>query len=190
MRPESSRGYTKAPGEFRRKQVYIGKPGATIEEATYVPPLPMYIPELFSNLEKYIHGEEKDVLVQIGIMHYQIEAIHPFEDGNGRIGRLLISLMLYEKKLLSYPFIYLSEFFEEYRRDYYDLLDGVTKKRDWESWLKFFLKGIEVEAQKAQATSRKILDLHEELRHGLVRFSSRYSNELLNALFINPFFIP
>ncbi len=125
----STRGYNKAPGEFRRKLVYIGKPGAGIDKASYVPPLPDAIPELFTNLERYIHSDsERDILIQIGVAHYQFEAIHPFEDGNGRIGRLLISLMLYQKKLLRYPFIYLSEFFEANRRDYYDLLRSVSEQ--------------------------------------------------------------
>lgn len=184
----SARGYNKGPGEFRRKLVYIAKPGAKLDEATYVPPLPDDIPELFSNLEKYIHSEEKDVLVQIGIAHYQFEAIHPFEDGNGRIGRLIISLMLYQKKLLSYPFIYLSEFFEEHRRDYYDLLRGVSEKEDWESWLAFFLRGIEVQAEKSMETCQKILDLHESLKLRMTEMSSRYAHDFLDAIFMSPYF--
>ncbi|MDO8536909.1 MAG: Fic family protein [bacterium] len=184
----SARGHNRGPGEFRKKVVYIGKPGATIEEASYVPPIPTAIPSLFSNFEKYIHSEEPDTLVQIGIAHYQFEAIHPFEDGNGRIGRLLISLMLYDKKLLSYPFIYLSEFFEEHRRDYYDLLRGVSERGEWEAWLSFFLRGIDIQAQKTQATSQKILDLHSELKSKVTELNSKYARDFLDALFINPYF--
>jgi len=185
---QSARGKNRAPGEFRRKLVYIGNPGAPIEEASYVPPLPGAIPELFSDFERFIHSDEKEILVQIGIAHYQFEAIHPFEDGNGRIGRLLISLLLYQKKLLSYPFIYLSEFFEEHRREYYDLLLGVSEKEDWESWLKFFLRGIDVQAQKAQETSKKILDLHSSLNLRVVEFNSKYAHQFLDELFSNPYF--
>ncbi|MBI2051619.1 Fic family protein [Candidatus Roizmanbacteria bacterium] len=184
----SARGHNRGPGEFRRKLVYIGKPGSTIDEATYVPPLPDAIPELFSDLEKYIHSDEREVLVQIGVVHYQFEAIHPFEDGNGRIGRLLISLMLYKKKLLSYPFIYLSEFFEEHRRDYYDLLNGVSEKDDWENWLVFFLRGLNIQAQKTQETCQDILNLHEELRSKALGLNSKYAHEFLDAIFVNPFF--
>ena len=132
----SARGHNKGPGEFRKKLVYIAKPGLSIDNASYVPPLPDEIPGLFSNLEKYIHSNsEQDKIVQIAVSHYQFEAIHPFEDGNGRIGRLLISLMLYNKGFVSYPYIYLSEFFEEHRREYYDLLLGVSERGDWESWI-------------------------------------------------------
>lgn len=184
----SARGHHRGPGEFRRKLVYIGKPGVTIDGATYVPPLPDAIPELFSNLENYIHSEERDVLVQIGVAHYQFEAIHPFEDGNGRIGRLLISLMLYQKGLLSYPFIYLSEFFEEHRRDYYDLLGSVSEQGDWESWLGFFLRGLDVQSQKTQVTCQSILNLHESLRLRVHELHSRYAYDFLDALFVNPFF--
>lgn len=185
---QSARGHHRGPGEFRRKLVYIAKPGAPLEEASYVPPLPDAIPELFSDLERYIHSMERDKLVQIGIAHYQFEAIHPFEDGNGRIGRLIISLMLYHKKLLSYPFIYLSEFFEEHRQDYYDLLRGVSERGDWESWLAFFLRGISIQAHKAQETCQNVLNLHEELRLKAHELQSRYAHDFLDALFVNPFF--
>ncbi len=185
---DSTRGQHHAPGEFRRKLVYIGKPGVTIDAASYVPPLPNEIPELFSNLERYIHGEERDVLVQIGIAHYQFEAIHPFEDGNGRIGRLLISLLLYNKGLLAHPFIYLSEFFEEHRQEYYDLLRGVSERADWESWLIFFLRGLDIQARKTQETCRNILDLHAALKETMPRLNSKYAHEFLDALFRNPFF--
>lgn len=185
---DSTRGYNRGPGEFRRKLVYIGKPGAKLEEATYIPPLPDDIPELFSNLERYIHSDERDILVQIGVSHYQFEAIHPFEDGNGRIGRLIISLLLYQKKLLSYPFIYLSEFFEEHRRDYYDLLRGVSEKGDWEAWLAFFLRGIEVQAGKAMETCQKVLALHESLKLKMADLNSKYAHDFLDAIFMSPYF--
>jgi Fic family protein len=185
----SVRGKNRGPGEFRKKLVYIGKPGASIDEATYIPPLPQEISELFGNLEQYIHSStEPDILVQIGIIHYQFEAIHPFEDGNGRIGRLLISLMLYQKKLLSYPFIYLSEFFEEHRRDYYDLLRGISEQGDWESWLKFFLRGICIQAKKAQEISQKILHLHASLNTEVTALNSKYAHRFLDSLFVNPYF--
>ena len=185
----SARGNHKAPGEFRRHQVFIGKQGLGIDHASYVPPGPTNIPELFSNFEKYINSDnEKDKLVQIAVAHYQFEAIHPFMDGNGRIGRLIISLMLYEKELLTYPFIYLSEFFEEHRQDYYDLLRGVSESGDWESWIIFFLNGLDIQATKAQETVKKMLDLYREINAQAINFNSKYSHEFLEAMFINPFF--
>ena len=185
----STRGHNKAPGEFRRQKVYIGRQGLGIEHASYVPPLPAAIPELFSNLEKYIHSDdEQDVLVQIAVVHYQFEAIHPFMDGNGRIGRLLISLMLYDKKLLSYPYIYLSEFFEEHRQDYYDLLLGVSEKGAWEDWILFFLRGLNQQACKAQETAKKILDLHERVKIQLPELGSVHAYAFFEALFVQPLF--
>ncbi len=185
----SARGHARGPGEFRRKQVYIGRQGLGIEYASYVPPIPTVIPELFSNLENYIHSsEERDLLVRIAVSHYQFEAIHPFEDGNGRIGRLLISLMLYEKKLLSYPFIYLSEFFEEHRQDYYDLLRGVSEKNAWEEWVSFFLRGLDQQAIKAQGAVKSILDLHAAMEEKILDISSIYAHDFLEALFVQPVF--
>ena len=154
---KSGRGANKAPGEFRKIQVYIGKAGADITEASYIPPAANEVIPLFSNLEKYLNSnEEKDKLVQIAVSHYQFEAIHPFLDGNGRVGRLIISLFLFEKKLLSHPFLYLSEFFEEHRQDYYELLRGVTEKQDWINWIKFFLNALTTQARKAENTGKEI----------------------------------
>ncbi|MBI2050861.1 MAG: Fic family protein [Parcubacteria group bacterium] len=186
---KSGRGANKAPGEFRKIQVYIGKPGATISEASYIPPAANGIISLFSNLEKYLNsGDEKDKLVQIAVAHYQFEAIHPFLDGNGRVGRLIISLFLYEKKLLSHPFLYLSEFFEEHRRDYYELLSNVSAKQDWESWIKFFLNALATQAQKAEAIGKEILKLHSGYKEKIIAINSMYANNLLDAIFIRPIF--
>ncbi len=186
---KSGRGQNKAPGEFRKIQVYIGMPGAEISEASYIPPTADEIIPLFSNLEKYLNSdEEKDQLVQIAIAHYQFEAIHPFLDGNGRVGRLIISLFLYEKKLLAHPFLYLSEFFEEHRQTYYELLRGVSENQDWESWIKFFLNALAIQAQKAESTGRAILKLHGELKEQIVLINSQYSAHLLDAIFVRPIF--
>lgn len=185
----SGRGNNKAPGEFRKIQVYIGKPGASIAEASYIPPSANDIIPLFSNLEKYLNAnDEKDKLVQIAVAHYQFEAIHPFLDGNGRVGRLIISLFLYEKKLLSHPFLYLSEFFEEHRQDYYELLRGVSKKQDWQSWIQFFLTALATQAKDAEKTGRDILQLHAKYKEKILEVSSIYANNLLDALFIHPVF--
>jgi len=186
---KSGRGENKAPGEFRKIQVFIGMPGADISEATYIPPSADEVIPLFSNLEKYLNSnDEKDNLVQIAIAHYQFEAIHPFLDGNGRVGRLIISLFLYEKKLLAHPFLYLSEFFEEHRQAYYELLRNVSEKQDWENWIKFFLNALTIQAQKAEETGKSILKLHQELKDQILSLNSQYAPYLLDAIFVRPIF--
>lgn len=185
----SVRGKNKAPGEFRRAQVFIGSYGATINEAVFVPPEPQQITELFSNLEKYIHSEEViDPLVQIAIAHYQFEAIHPFLDGNGRVGRLLIPLFLYEKKITAYPNIYVSEFFEKYREVYYELLRGVSEKGDWLSWIKFFLEAIQKQTEVTFYRVMEIEKLYKILKDKMPEINSVYANSFLDAIFTKPTF--
>jgi Fic family protein len=185
----SGRGRNKAPGEFRKAQVYIGRPGAGIENASFVPPPANEIIPLFSNFEKYLNADkEKDLLVQIAVAHYQFEAIHPFLDGNGRVGRLIISLFLYERQLLSHPFLYLSEFFEEHREDYYELLRSVSGKGKWEAWIRFFLTALAAQAEAAEKTGKAILDLHAKYKEKIVNVNSVYAMNLLDAIFIHPIF--
>ncbi|MFH1425809.1 MAG: Fic/DOC family N-terminal domain-containing protein [Candidatus Kerfeldbacteria bacterium] len=185
----SGRGQNKAPGEFRKAQVYIGRPGASIEDASFVPPPANEIIPLFSNFEKYLNSEdEKDPLVQIAIAHYQFEAIHPFLDGNGRVGRLIVSLFLYERQLLSHPFLYLSEFFEEHREDYYELLRLVSEKEKWEDWIQFFLTALATQAEEAEKTGKAILDLHAKYKEKIIDINSVYAINLLDAIFIHPIF--
>ncbi|MEA3453053.1 MAG: Fic/DOC family N-terminal domain-containing protein [Patescibacteria group bacterium] len=186
---KSGRGFNKAPGEFRKIQVYIGKPGASIDEASFVPPPANEIIPLFGNLEKYLNStQERDELVQIAIAHYQFEAIHPFLDGNGRIGRLLISLFLFERDLLAHSFLYLSEFFEEHREDYYNLLRGVSEKEDWQSWIKFFLFALTTQAKDAETTSKGILSLYEKYKERILELNSIYAINLLDTIFVHPIF--
>lgn len=185
----SGRGKNKAPGDFRKTQVYIGRPGASIEDASFVPPPANEIIPLFGNLEKYLNSkEEKDPLVQVAIAHYQFEAIHPFLDGNGRVGRLIISLFLYERQLLSHPFLYLSEFFEEHREDYYELLRLVSEKEKWEDWIKFFLTALATQAEETEKTGKAILDLHAKYKEKIIDINSVYAINLLDAIFIHPIF--
>ena len=142
---DSVRGTDKDRGKFRKGKVFIGPPGISIEEASYVPPEPALLPSLMNNWEDYLNSNsESDLLIQIGIAHYQLEAIHPFRDGNGRVGRLLIPLFLYKREILSAPLLYISEYFEKNRRDYYDLLKGVTERGEWSEWLKFFLLALKL----------------------------------------------
>lgn len=185
----SVRGQNKAPGQFRKSQVFIGPYGTTIDKATFVPPEPQKIPALFSNLEKYIHSEEIiDPLVQIAVAHYQFEAIHPFMDGNGRVGRLLIPLFLYEKKITAYPNIYISEFLEEHRDTYYELLRDVSEKGNWIPWIKFFLDGIFEQTKITLERVIKIENLYKSLKERMPGINSIYANAFLDAIFIKPTF--
>jgi Fic family protein len=184
---DSVRGANKDRGNLRKTQVYVGLPGTPIEEAIYIPPPPTELTSLLKNWEEYVNSEqEKDPLVQIGIVHYQFEAIHPCMDGNGRIGRLLIPLFLYQRKLLFYPLLYISEYFEENRKYYYDLLNGVNEKNDWESWLKFFLAALEVQSLKTQNTVLKILALYQELKNKIATINAVYAIHLLDIIFTTP----
>ena len=160
---KGARGAHRNPGEFRTNQNWIG--GATIQDATYVPPVHTEINELMSDLEKFLHNDQIDVpvLIKAGIAHYQFETIHPFLDGNGRIGRLLISLYLVSTKLLVKPSLYLSDYFERHRQLYYDNLNNVRVKNDLAQWIKFFLIGIIETSDKGITTFKSILKLKEEI---------------------------
>ena len=159
------RGEHASPGLMRTSQNWIGKPGCTLMDATYIPPPVPEMKECFSELEKYIHSNAKEPpLIQSALIHYQFEAIHPFVDGNGRIGRILIILLLIEKGALSQPLLYLSDFFERYRDTYYELLLNVSQQGDWNSWLTFFLRGICQQSEDALLTIQKLLALKEKYR--------------------------
>ena len=159
------RGEHATPGLMRTSQNWIGKPGCTLMDATYVPPPISEMKTCFSDLEKYIHSNPKEpVLIQCALVHYQFEAIHPFVDGNGRIGRLLIIFMLMERGLLSQPLLYLSDFFERHRDTYYELLLKVSQQGDWKAWLTFFLRGIRQQSEDVLSTIQNLLALKEEYK--------------------------
>lgn len=186
---DSVRGSAKDRGNFRKIQVFIGKEGTTIEGASYVPPAANDIPRLMSNWEKYIHDTDStDILVLSAVAHYQFEAIHPFLDGNGRVGRLLIPLVLFEKRLISYPMLYISQYFEENRNAYYDLLRGVSEKKAWEEWIRFFLVGVRTQSERTQATVNSILSLYADLKEKIVTMNSQYGIRFLDIIFANPIF--
>ena len=159
------RGQNKAKGEFRRIQNWIGKSNSTIETASYVPPAPHFLLDFLSNWEKYCRYDEKDKLVQLAIIHAQFEIIHPFLDGNGRIGRILIPLFLFEQKILKYPALYVSEFFEENRQNYYDNLRAVSDKKAWHEWINYFLEAITSQAINNTKRAKSIIQLYEEMKH-------------------------
>lgn len=183
------RGKNKLPGEFRTSQNWIG--GATINDAVFVPPHHTLIPDSISDLEKFLNNKEIQVphLIRIGIAHYQFEAIHPFLDGNGRMGRLLITLYLITQKMLNKPTLYLSDFIEKNRQHYYDNLMAVSLNNKMEQWLKFFLVGIIETAKNAIDTFTKIIALREKLeKDTIVSLGKRLPNAkaLLNCLYSKP----
>jgi len=183
----SVRGTNKKPGEFRKRIVHIGKQGSTIEDALYIPPPVDQIGRLFRNWEQYINSEDvADPLIQIAVAHYQFEAIHPFEDGNGRIGRMLIPLFLVSRQLLSYPVIYISEYFEKYRDGYENGLRILDSTGDWNPWITLFLQAIEIQALKTQVKIAKIAVLYAELQAKLGDIRSPYANSILDAFFLSP----
>ncbi len=170
------RGEKKQPGEFRTSQNWIG--GATINDAIFVPPVHTTVPELMSDIEKFLHNEEIHFpeLLKIGLVHYQFETIHPFLDGNGRVGRLLIPLYLVSKGILQKPILYLSDFFEKNRKLYYDNLTLVREKNDLNQWFKFFLVGIIQTAKNGIVTFDKILQLQKSTETQLQTLGSRAAN--------------
>ncbi|MFT7098168.1 MAG: Fic family protein [Rickettsiales bacterium] len=185
----SVRGQTKQPGEFRSSQNWIG--GSSPSDAVFVPPSQEHVEELMSDLEKFIHNDELNVpdLIKIAIIHYQFETIHPFLDGNGRIGRLLITLFLVDKEILTKPLLYLSSYFEENKSLYYDNLTFVRTKNDMKQWLKYFLVGIAKTAEEAAKTLSKVLQLKSDLEKTINQdFGKKTSsaNLLLNHLFEKP----
>ena len=182
------RGEYATPGEMRRSQNWIGSPGCTLTDATFVPPPVQEMNGCFSDLEKFIHSDAREpALIQCALVHYQFEAIHPFLDGNGRIGRLLITFMLLEKKLLLQPLLYLSDFFEQHRDEYYKLLLNVSQKGNWKAWLTFFLNGVRQQSEDALLTVQKLLDLQNQYRTIATGPSAPKSvNGLIEHLFANP----
>lgn len=157
------RGSEKNPGEFRRSQNWIGPQGSTLKTARYIPPCPEDMQNAMSDLEKYINEiDQTDALIKIALIHYQFETIHPFLDGNGRIGRLMIHLFLKENHVLSYPTLYLSYFLKRNRIEYYDRLTEVREKGNFEQWVKFFLQGIYESAEDSIETIDALTALHDK----------------------------
>lgn len=188
---DSVRGRGKARGQFRRTQNWIGLPGSPIEEAHFVPPDAMDLPGLLDNWEKYYHFEERDPLVQLAVIHAQFEIIHPFLDGNGRLGRILIPLFLCEKGVLSRPFFYLSAYLEKNRVEYVSRLRALNDPAAWTDWIAFFLKALIAQAQSNATTARKMLALYEDIKLRAVDATrSRYAVLLVDRLFEHPIFRP
>jgi Fic family protein len=162
------RGSKMTPGELRRSQNWIGPGGCSLGDATFVPPPPAEVPTALGDLEKFLHnGEDIPLLIKIGLVHAQFETIHPFLDGNGRIGRLLITFLLCERNALHKPVLYLSHYLKRHRQEYYDHLQAIRDRGDWEGWLVFFLRGVAEVSMQAAETARKIIELREHHRRAI-----------------------
>lgn len=182
------RGQERTPGEFRTSQNWIGPPGALIDGATFVPPPPEEMWQALDALERYLHaGDPLPPLVRLAAIHYQFEAIHPFLDGNGRVGRLLVSLLLHHWQLLPQPLLYLSAFFEGHRNDYYRLLLEVSTTGRWNEWISFFAQAVADQATDALTRSSQLLDLREGYRARLQSArASALPLRLVDELFMRP----
>lgn len=178
------RGAERDPGAFRRTQNWIGPAGATLQTARFVPPPVLEMHSALDNLEKFIYQEGSGVpdLIKIGLIHAQFETIHPFLDGNGRTGRLLITLLLCHYRLLRLPLLYLSYYFKQHRTEYYDRLQAVRDTGDWEAWLRFFLRGVRAVAEESTEKTRQILQLREQHREVLTRDFGRKAGTALTVL--------
>lgn len=177
---EGVRGQEKSPGEFRYSQNWIGGQGSTIRNARYIPPNPEDMQTAMSDLEKYMNGDDSlDPLIQAALIHYQFETTHPFLDGNGRVGRLLITLFLMEKGILSHPALYISYFLKMNRIEYYDRMTQVRKTGDYEQWVMFFLQALSDSAGDAIQTIDALTALHNQSVAKLGAFSKRQQTNLL-----------
>jgi len=183
------RGRDKARGQFRTTQNWIG-PTNRIEDAYFVPPAPGSVPEYLDNWEKYWHLDRPDPLVQLAIVHAQFEIIHPFLDGNGRLGRMIIPLFLYEKKLLSHPEFYISAYLEQNRTEYTNLLRALCIESDaWNKWIQFFLLAIDHQAERNANKAQQIIQLYERLKaHTIEITHSQFAVPLLDYMFKQPVF--
>jgi Fic family protein len=182
------RGHNAAPGEFRTIQNWIGQSGSTLATATYIPPPPGEVAPSLAAWETFLHHSELPPLVTIALAHYQFEAIHPFLDGNGRIGRLLITLFLIEKKILPTPLLYLSAFFEASRAEYYASLRAVSERGAWQDWIEYFLLGVARMSEDALNRATRINDLLASWRTGMAGESTKAPLRIVEMLSANPFF--
>lgn len=186
----SVRGHSKDRGNFRKIQNFIGFAGATIEQASYIPPSPDVMQNSLHEWEKYIHLESEEILIQLAIVHAQFETIHPFLDGNGRIGRILIPLFLYAKNYLSFPAFYMSEYLELHRSEYYDRLQKTRDINDWQGWIEFFLRGVIEQSKISYNRVNNVMKLYSRVK----RFTldnirnSIYYTDIIDFIFQKPIF--
>ena len=181
------RGDVATPGEFRHSQNWIGPPGCTLNDATFVPPPPAELMTCLDAWERFLHDDSVPPLVHAALVHSQFEAIHPFLDGNGRVGRLLITLQLVSQDVIPSPLLYLSAFFEATRDEYYARLLGVTERGEWEEWLTYFLRGVVLQSEDAVDRIQRIDDLFARWRHELASIRSPFPERVLDLFTENPF---
>jgi Fic family protein len=185
----SVRGRDREPGEIRRIQNYIAPYGTPIDRATFIPPAPNLVPDALTNWENYLHTEEKDPLVQLAVLKAQFELIHPFRDGNGRIGRMLVPLILYNKHILTTPMFYISAYLEHHRDEYYKRLLAVSRDDDWNGWIAFFLQAFIRQATENNQKATAIIDLYEEMKQQVPEMThSQYTVQAIDTLFSRPIF--
>lgn len=182
------RGSHATPGEFRRSQNWIGLPGSTLNTAKFVPPSPEHLMNCLSDFEMFLHDRTLPPLVHIAICHYQFEAIHPFLDGNGRVGRLLIILLLIEQKMLPSPLLYLSAFFEATRDEYYRQLYNVSSKATWHDWLVYFLNGVAVQSEDVLSRAERINEILNQWKVQLTGVGSQVLVDIVQQFAMNPYF--
>ena len=183
------RGENKARGEFRKIQNWIGPKNSTIETASFVPPAPNEIINYLDEWEKFINSDFDDLLVQLAIVHAQFEIIHPFLDGNGRLGRLLIPIFLFSKEYLSQPIFYLSEYFENHREEYYNHLRNITTENNWQDWIKFFLNAIIEQSKINTQKINEILELSHKMKNIIQETTkSQYTSSIIDTIFSKPIF--
>lgn len=185
---EDVRGNDRVRGNFRKEQVWIGPEGCLQEEAKYVPPIWEKVIPLLTNWENYIHTNDINPLVQTAIMHAQFELIHPFVDGNGRVGRILLPLYMYQKALISEPMFYLSGYLEKNREKYVSSLSKISVSEDWDTWIEFFLIAVNEQAKENLNSVNQIMDLYQKTKDNILITRSRYQTLMLDALFMFPFF--
>lgn len=186
---DSVRGKNKTPGEFRMDQNWIGSYGCTIDEATFVPPSPLQLKDYLQKWEKYLQLKDFDVLAQSAIVHAQFELLHPFKDGNGRIGRLLIPLFLFSQKKLIRPMFYLSDYLEQNRSEYYSRLKAISAEGDWTGWIVFYLKAVVEQAKANNIKTKEIMALYEKTKKQISDIThSQHSMKLVDAFFDRPIF--
>ncbi|VAV87515.1 Fic domain protein, Pden_3305 type [hydrothermal vent metagenome] len=181
------RGRNKEPGSFRQDQNWIGRPGDAIEQARFIPPSPLILMEKLQNWENYLGLEGQDPVLLTAIAHAQFEILHPFKDGNGRIGRMLIPLILYKRKALSAPMFYMSEYLEANRTEYYDQLLAITETGSWHSWVHFFLHGLIAQAEENLKKVQDIRNHYDEIQQTVVEIThSQFSHAVVDAFFGRP----
>lgn len=185
----SVRGHGKSPGQYRKIPNWIGPSGCSIDEATFIPISPEKLADGMSRWERYIHEDAPDLLVQLAIVHAEFEALHPFLDGNGRLGRMCVPLFMYSKRLISSPNFYISGYLESNREEYYARLLSISRDGDWTGWCAFFLKAVKIQAESNLAKATAILNLYNEMKRVFVEVThSQFAIYALDWVFERPIF--